>query len=72
MKKLWFVKHPIARYNEDVKALTKKNNLSIVDDKFKDDCDPAKVAEKTPELTVIGEKKAKKKAKKPTPKPDSE
>ena len=72
MNKLWFVKHPIARYNEDVKALAKKNNLSIVDDKFKDDCDPAKVADKTPELTVIGEKKSKKKTKKPAVKIDSE
>ncbi len=63
MRKLWFVKHPITQYNEDVKALAKDKNLRIVDDKFKADADPDAIEQNPPELTKQGEEAPKAKAK---------
>ena len=33
-KKVWFVKHPLSRYNEDVKELAETKRLQIVNSKF--------------------------------------
>lgn len=51
-RKLWLVKHPLSQYNEDVKALARKNDLKIVDAKFKGSIDQKFVADKPPALTV--------------------
>jgi hypothetical protein len=50
MKK-WFVVFPTYRYNEDVKALAKANNLQIVDAQF----DDGSGVKNGPKLTIKGE-----------------
>lgn len=62
-KKVWFVKHPLFQYNEDVKALARKNDLIIIDSKFEPrKPDPEKVELNPPKLTLTKEAKAKEKA----------
>lgn len=46
---IWYVKHPLSLWNEDVKALARKNGLVIIDAKF-DEGDGAK---STPKLTPV-------------------
>jgi len=46
--KIWYVKFPTYRYNQDVKALARKAGLEIIDAQF----DDGKGAEKTPKLTL--------------------
>jgi hypothetical protein len=57
MKKVWLIDFPVSRYNEDVKALARKNDLVIYDAKFKDAINPELVEDNPPKLTIKGEKK---------------
>lgn len=52
-RKVWLVPHPTSQFKEDVKDLARRNNLQIVDAKFKDDIDPKAVEAKPPELTPV-------------------
>ena len=64
MRKVWFVKHPIGQYNEDVKSLARKADLIVYDEKFAGSF-PADVVETdVPKLTIKGSKPKAKKAKK--------
>ena len=54
--KTWYVEFPTYRYSEDVKRLAKKNELTIVDSKFKGD---AKQVANAPKLTLKDEYKPK-------------
>jgi hypothetical protein len=51
MKKVWLLDFPVSRYNEDVKALARQNDLVIYDAKFRGSIDPAQVEENPPKLT---------------------
>ena len=63
-RKVWFVKHPISQYVEDVKALARKQDLQIIDAKFAPrEPDTAKVEVNPPKLTLNAAAKAKAKAK---------
>lgn len=62
MKKVWLLDFPVSRYNEDVKALARQNDLVIYDAKFRDSIDPAQVEQNPPKLTEKGKKKRAKKA----------
>ena len=64
MKKIWLVKFPTSQYNEDVKALARKNDLIIYDAKFKNDLDPKAVESNPPKLTIVGAKDEVQKSKK--------
>tara|TARA_R110000851_G_C12732254_1_gene529865 strand:- start:48 stop:224 length:177 start_codon:yes stop_codon:yes gene_type:complete len=55
--KVWLLDFPAYQYNEDVKALARKESLVIIDSKFKDDIDPKKVEANPPKLTKKGKKK---------------
>lgn len=52
-RKVWFVKHPLSLYEEDVKKLAAKNELNIIDVRFKDSIDKKLVETKTPKLTLL-------------------
>lgn len=52
-RKVWFVKHPLSQYKEDVKALARKNDLVIYDAKFEGTFDKDVVEAKPPKLTSI-------------------
>jgi len=58
MKKIWLVKFPTSQYTQDVKALARKNDLVIYDEKYKKDLNPAMVEASPPRLTKKGAKKA--------------
>lgn len=60
----WLVDFPTHQYNEDVKALAKDAGLLIRDSRFADSINADEIAKKTPRLTKIGEKKARKPRKK--------
>lgn len=62
MKKVWLVEFPVSKYNEDVKALARKNDLVIYDIKFKDSINSELVEDNPPKLTEKGKKKKAKKA----------
>lgn len=51
MSKTWLIEFPTYQYKEDVVQLASKNDLVIVDAKFKDLIDPKDVAKDTPKLT---------------------
>ena len=50
-EKIWYVKFPTYQYNEDVKALAKKQGLIIIDARF----DDGKGETDVPKLTKKGE-----------------
>lgn len=54
-RKVWLVEHPTYQFKEDVKKLARKNDLIIVDAKFKDQYKPEQlVSDKdAPKLTPI-------------------
>ena len=54
-RKVWFVKHPLSQYEEDVKALARKNDLVIYDAKFEGTFNKDVVETKPPKLTPIKE-----------------
>jgi hypothetical protein len=58
MKKVWLVAHPTSQYKEDVKALARKNDLVIYDEKFKGQIDPELIESKPPNLTKLKADKA--------------
>lgn len=60
MNKVWLVPHPTSQFNEDVKRLARKNELTIIDAKFKDQIDSKAVAENPPKLTKVAKPKAEK------------
>jgi hypothetical protein len=37
IRKVWYVEFPLYQYNEDVKEIARKNDLKIVDARFKGD-----------------------------------
>ncbi len=47
-RKLWFVKFPLFQYNEDVRVIARKNDLKIIDIRYKGD---KKQVANAPELT---------------------
>ena len=53
--KVWLVKHPISRYNEDVKSLARRAGLRIVDAKFKKLVADEFIENEPPKLTLKGE-----------------
>jgi hypothetical protein len=55
--KVWFVEFPTFQYNEDVVALAKKNDLIIIDARFKGDA-LYEEAPSVPKLTKKGAVKA--------------
>lgn len=56
MKKVWFVKHPLSLYKEDVKALARKNDLKIVSAKFEPKNPNKDIVElNPPKLTLVKE-----------------
>lgn len=58
-RKAWLVEFPTYQYNEDVKVLARQANLIVYDAKFADQI-PAECVEKNPpQLTKVGEEKAK-------------
>lgn len=60
MKKIWFVKHPLSLYKEDVKSMATQKGLKIVDARFKDQFDPKVVEKSPPSLTLVKEEKGSK------------
>lgn len=61
MKKVWLVKFPTFKYNEDVKELAQKANLKIINAKFAKEIDKKYVETDAPKLTLKDEYKPKKK-----------
>jgi hypothetical protein len=51
-RKVWLVAFPTYRYTQDVKTLARKNDLKIIDAKFKDSVNKEKLVEKAPALTL--------------------
>lgn len=62
MKKVWLVEFPVSKYNEDVKALARKNDLVIYDVKYKGSINPDMVEDNPPKLTEKGKKRRSKKS----------
>lgn len=63
MNKIWFVEFPTFQYNEDVKALSKENGLTIIDAYFDDgtgEKDVPKLTKKSEEVEPKEPKKGKK------------
>ena len=56
-RKVWLIAHPVHQYNEDVKDLARRENLKIIDLKFKPSIDPKLLVEKAPKLTFKNEAK---------------
>ncbi len=50
--KVWLVDFPTHQYKEDIKELAAKNNLQIIDSKFKGDVS-GEVEDKPPKLTKL-------------------
>lgn len=53
--KYWLVEHPTHQYNEDVSELARKNDLDVIDAKFKDSVDSELVisGKDAPKLTKL-------------------
>ena len=49
--KVWLIEFPTYQYKEDVNELARKNDLTIIDARFKDSVNPDDVAKDTPKLT---------------------
>lgn len=49
---IWYIEHPLHRYNEDAKALARAAGLRIVDANVVPKDERENAAEKTPKLTV--------------------
>ena len=64
MRPVWLVGFPTSQYNEDVKAVASAAGLRIVDAKFKANFSESDLADNTPSLTKVGEKKKRKPRKK--------
>ena len=52
---IWLVDHPTHQYKEDVKELARKNDLQVIDSRFKDSFDPKLVVDEkdAPKLTKL-------------------
>lgn len=75
MSKIWLVKHPTDQYNEDVKALARRNDLKVYDSRFAGEFAEEFVESKPPKLTIKGSKpkkeaKVKVEVKEEAPKPE--
>lgn len=62
MQKVWLVVFPTYKYKEDVKDLARRNNLKIINAKFKHEINPDYVEAKPPKLTLKPEYQPKKEA----------
>lgn len=51
-RKIWLVKFPTHQYTEDVKGLARKNNLRIIDNRFRKDFNMDYVETDPPKLTL--------------------
>lgn len=61
-RKIWFVKHPISQYKENVKLLARKHHLRILDAQFEGQY-PAEVVEQDPPKLTVEKTASKKSAK---------
>ena len=52
---IWLVDHPTHQYKEDVKELARKNDLQVIDSRFKDSFDPKLFVDEkdAPKLTKL-------------------
>ena len=52
---IWLVEHPTHQYKEDVNELARKNDLQVIDARFKDSLDPKSVIDEkdAPKLTKL-------------------
>lgn len=52
---IWLVEHPTHQYKEDVNELARKNDLQVIDSRFKDSLDPKTVVDEkdAPKLTKL-------------------
>lgn len=50
-RKIWLVKHPVSLYEEDVKAVARRENLRIVDSRFRSNVGMEFLANPQPKLT---------------------
>lgn len=60
-RKAWLVEFPTFQYNEDVKALARKNNLIVYDAKFAEQIPDDCVEKKPPKLTKVSDATAEQK-----------
>lgn len=51
-QKIWLIEFPTFRYKEDVKLLARKNNLKIIDLKYKATISSEFLTDKAPKLTL--------------------